>query len=91
MTGILPEAVRERRDKIGFATAEVEWIRNQDPELFRSMVVSAIQGSHGILNDEARRQLEEVIRGERNYTTDYFIWRWICFSRWLTLFRVSTD
>lgn len=91
MTGILPEVVRERRDKIGFATAEVEWIRNQDPELFRSMVVSAIQGSHGILNDEARRQLEEVIRGERNYTTDYFIWRWICFSRWLTLFRVSVD
>jgi asparagine synthase (glutamine-hydrolysing) len=91
MTGILPEAVRERRDKIGFATAEVEWIRNQDPELFRSMVVSAIQGSHGILNDEARRQLEEVIRGERTYTTDYFIWRWICFARWLKLFRVSID
>ncbi|HQJ88197.1 MAG TPA: asparagine synthase (glutamine-hydrolyzing) [Methanoregulaceae archaeon] len=91
LNGILPEQIRERRDKIGFATAEVEWIRNQDPALFRSMVISAIQRSQGILNDEARKQLEEVIRGERDYTTDYFIWRWICFARWLNLFDVALD
>lgn len=89
MKGILPESIRERQDKIGFATGEVEWVRNQNPDLFRSMVVNAIEGSHGILNDEARRWLEEVIRGERSYTTDYFIWRWICFARWLKLFAVE--
>lgn len=89
MLGILPEMIRERRDKIGFATGEVEWIRNQDPALFRSMVDDAIQGSQGVLNDDACRQLEEVIQGERDYTTDYFIWRWICFSRWLKIFAVS--
>ncbi len=89
MKGILPEVVRERWDKIGFATGEVEWIRQQEPDLFRSMVVEAIEGSHGVLNDEARRQLEEVISGERSYTTDYFIWRWICFARWMRIFAVA--
>lgn len=89
MKGILPEVIRERQDKIGFATGEVEWIRQQEPDLFRSMVVAAIEGSHGVLNEEARRQLEEVISGERSYTTDYFIWRWICFSRWMQVFEVA--
>ena len=89
MKGILPESIRERQDKIGFATGEVDWIRNQNPDLFRSMVVNAIDESHGILNNEARRRLEEVIRGERSYTTDYFIWRWICFVRWMKLFAVE--
>lgn len=89
MKGILPESIRERQDKIGFATGEVEWIRNQNPMLFRSMVANAIENSHGILNDEAKNWLEEVISGERSYSTDYFIWRWICFGRWMKLFSVE--
>ena len=88
MKGVLPETIRERQDKIGFATAEVEWVR-QEPGLFRSMVMDAIDGAQGILNDEARRLFEDVLAGERAYTNDYYIWRWICFSRWLTLFEVS--
>jgi asparagine synthase (glutamine-hydrolysing) len=88
MKGILPEAIRERADKVGFATAEVDWVRSGSPELFRSMVDAAVHDSQGILNDEAQRQIEEIINGERSYSVDYFVWRWICFARWMRQFSV---
>jgi asparagine synthase (glutamine-hydrolysing) len=87
LEGILPERIRERRDKVGFATAEAEWIRSE-PELFRGLAREAIVGSFGILNGEAGRLFEEVASGVRDHDRDRFVWRWICFARWLRVFGV---
>jgi asparagine synthase (glutamine-hydrolysing) len=87
LDGVLPARIRDRRDKIGFATAESEWIRNE-PELFRGLVEEAIAESFGILNGEARRMFEEVAAGTRDHNQDRFVWRWICFARWLRVFGV---
>jgi asparagine synthase (glutamine-hydrolysing) len=89
MEHVLPEAIRDRQDKMGFVTAEVDWIRNRDPDLFRRMVGDAIVTSKGILNDKLWDRLEAVISGEDAYLNDWFVWRGICFGRWMALFDVE--
>jgi asparagine synthase (glutamine-hydrolysing) len=89
MEHVLPGAIRDRQDKMGFVTAEVDWIRNRDPDLFRRMVGEAIVTSKGILNDSLWDRLESVISGEDAYLNDWFVWRGICFGRWMALFNVE--
>ncbi len=87
MRGILPDKIRKRMDKLGFETAEEEWIRSQKTEHFRQLVKEAITQSKGILTEKAVEKLEDVISGKEAY--NFVIWRWICFGRWMKRFCVS--
>jgi len=87
MTGILPEKVRLRKDKLGFATPEQTWIQRQDPQLFRSELGKAIETSDGILSGSALNVLEEMISGRRPFS--FLPWRLICFGKWLERFHVK--
>lgn len=86
MKGIIPEKIRRRMDKIGFVTAEEEWIRNRKPDLFRDQIRQAIEYSVGIINDEAQAKLERVIAGQDPF--DFQIWRIICFGRWMKRYNI---
>ena len=81
MPGILPEKVRLRRDKIGFATPEQNWIKKQDPQLFRSELEKAIGNSKGILAGSTINILEDMISDRRPFS--FLPWRLICFGKWL--------
>ncbi|HZP55927.1 MAG TPA: asparagine synthase (glutamine-hydrolyzing) [Dehalococcoidia bacterium] len=87
--GILPEPVRERMDKIGFATAEEDWLRREQPDDFRRAVDAAVRASDGVLRPEARAVLEEVIQGCRPFS--FLPWRMISFGAWLERFGVSVS
>jgi asparagine synthase (glutamine-hydrolysing) len=87
MNGILPEKVRLRRDKIGFATPEQNWIKKQDPKLFRSELGKAIEISDGILMDSTIDILEEMISDKRPFS--FLPWRLICFGKWLVRFHIT--
>lgn len=87
MTGILPERVRLRMDKMGFVTPEEVWLRERAPERFRAAVSDAVAASHGILADSARAMVEETIAGRAIFT--FAPWRLISFGRWLEAFDVQ--
>jgi asparagine synthase (glutamine-hydrolysing) len=86
MQGILPEKVRLRMDKLGFATPEEVWLRERRPDLFRSALNEAIEQSQGVLLPPAREVLEQMISGKRPFS--FLVWRMISFGDWMRRFNV---
>jgi len=89
MRGILPDAIRSRTDKIGFATAEEQWVRYEVPKAFRSSLEEAVQVSDGVLRQHALRVLDDIIDGRRAFS--FLPWRMICFGAWMKRFDVQVD
>lgn len=86
MRGILPEEVRARSDKIGFATAEEQWLRSEQPDAWRRAMREAKEASQGILRPAALDLLEGIIAGVRPFS--YLPWRMISFGAWMRRFEV---
>lgn len=86
MTGILPDMIRTRMDKMGFVTPEEVWVRNEAPDLFRVELRKSIDATHGIINAKALDYLERVISGTENFS--FVLWRMISFGRWMERFQV---
>jgi asparagine synthase (glutamine-hydrolysing) len=87
MSGIIPDVIRDRIDKIGFATPEEEWLRTH-PDLFRDRLKQAAARTNGIIKPEAALAiLEEIIDGKRPFS--FVIWRIISFGVWMELFSVE--
>ena len=88
MSGILPDAIRDRMDKIGFATPEETWLRETASDLFREKLQVVLAESNGILNKEACQQmLEDMISGTSRF--NFLPWRLISFGEWVRRFKVS--
>ncbi|NNL85342.1 MAG: asparagine synthase (glutamine-hydrolyzing) [Myxococcales bacterium] len=83
--GLIPEEVRLRRDKIGFATPERAWLEPLAPwidELFRESAtrVPIVDWA------EAQREANELLRGRGSF--DFRLWRWINLALWSRRFDV---
>lgn len=89
MRGMLPEEVRARMDKIGFATAEEDWLRREHPGAFRNALREACEASGGVLRPAALDVLEQVIDGRRPFS--FVPWRMISFGAWMRRFNVELD
>lgn len=87
MKGVLPEPIRLRVDKIGFATAEEEWIRHQSANSFRFSLKESLGASQGVLKPEVVDVLDEIIAGKRPFS--FLPFRFICFGKWMQQFNVS--
>src|SRR6185295_4439238 len=88
MRGVLPEEVRTRMDKIGFATAEEQWLRRECPDAFRAALRDAIDAASGALRPQAAMQhLEDVIAGRQAFS--FLPWCMISFGAWVCAFDVS--
>jgi asparagine synthase (glutamine-hydrolysing) len=87
MRGTLPELVRGRIDKLGFATPEEVWVRQQAPDLFRAAMASAVDSSRGLIRPVALTDLEDVIAGRRSFS--FLPWRLISFGAWMERFGVA--
>jgi asparagine synthase (glutamine-hydrolysing) len=89
MRGILPEKIRMRTDKIGFATAEEAWMRRESPDAFRAALRDAMETSDGVLSPKALDFLDGVIEGRRAFS--FVPWRMISFGAWMKRFNVHVD
>jgi asparagine synthase (glutamine-hydrolysing) len=87
MKGVLPEAIRVRTDKIGFATAEESWLRRELPDEFRTALRQGIDASAGVLRPVALELLEQVIDGRRAFS--FLPWRIIAFGAWMNRFGIQ--
>jgi len=89
MAGVLPETVRTRRDKLGFATAEEEWMLRTAPERFRAELAAAVEAADGMIRPAALDEFDAMVTGRRPF--NFLPWRMISFGRWLQLFRVAVN
>jgi asparagine synthase (glutamine-hydrolysing) len=87
MSGILPNEIRDRMDKLGFVTPEEKWVRETATDLFRKKLTEAVVLSNGILNQlEVEKMLEKIISGEMRFS--FLPWRMISFGEWVKRFNL---
>lgn len=81
MRGIVPDAILDRRDKIGFATPEQDWLVRLAP-LARQWLEESIPLPW--LNKEAMiKEFDAIVGGRVAFS--WQAWRFINFSRWYSL------
>jgi asparagine synthase (glutamine-hydrolysing) len=89
MEGTVPSIVLDRRDKMGFLTAEPLWVKRDMALRFRSEIVAALDRLPTILAPRLLEQFDEVVAGKRPF--DFRYWRAIVLARWATVFAVEFD
>jgi asparagine synthase (glutamine-hydrolysing) len=87
MRGRLPERVRERRDKLGFATAEEVWMRGPQREEFLQLVAAAVATAGGLLTPAAQEKAARMLGSAEPFS--FLTWRFISFGKWLQRFDVE--
>lgn len=87
MSDRLPDLIRTRRDKLGFATAEEVWMRERHREAFQQLVDRAIDAAGGILTPAARRKAARILDGHEPF--GFLVWRMISFGVWLRRFNIK--
>lgn len=86
MRGIVPDPILDRRDKIGFATPEKNWLTTLRPWV-EAALNSDRARSIGALDVPAmQRDWEAVLAGRARF--DFRIWRWVNLIRWAERFDV---
>lgn len=82
---ILPEAVKARRDKIGFSTPEDEWFRTTLKETAVEIIESESFRQRPFFDVcKVKGELTAHLQGKKN--SSIHIWRWINLELWLRAF-----
>lgn len=85
MRGIVPDAILDRRDKIGFATPERQWLETLAPWV--DATLAQAKNIPFLRLDVARKEWQDIRAGKCAFGPE--IWRWLCYTRWVQLFAVS--
>jgi asparagine synthase (glutamine-hydrolysing) len=85
MTGLIPDAIINRTDKIGFATPEYEWLGSIKSYVFDNINpdLSSILNIHQMEKDWGKIFVAQNKSGVTN------IWRYINFILWFNMFKVT--
>jgi asparagine synthase (glutamine-hydrolysing) len=81
MRGIVPDAVLDRKDKIGFATPELEWLKSLRPWTERLMDGEIARNIPVIKVNKFKVEWNDVLSGKANF--DWRIWRVINLIKWI--------
>ncbi len=83
MKGIVPDAILERRDKVGFETPQRTWMRAASVDL--EGWLDGARAYPFIDVDALQVQLADWSAGRRSPLNDDLVWRVLNFSRWYEL------
>jgi asparagine synthase (glutamine-hydrolysing) len=87
MRGIVPDAILDRRDKLGFVTPEQDWLTSSHSWV-ESTFASAAAEEIGALNvREVRQEWNDIIAGKANFRSH--VWRWLNLILWAKKFGVN--
>lgn len=79
MRGIVPDAILDRRDKVGFATPEQQWLTAIAPQL-RATLSRDAELVPFLKADRLVAAFDAVIEGRQPFS--WQLWRWFNFARW---------
>ena len=82
MHNIIPEAIENRRDKMGFVTPEELWLKGEGKAWFNSEIDKACQQFGGTIlhTDNVKKYVSDMIAGNRRF--NFTPWRIVCFNKW---------
>ena len=80
MRGLVPDAVLDRRDKIGFATAEADWIATVAPWVDGLLADDAARAIPALDYGAMQQEWQAIRSGTRAYGSS--VWRWINLIAW---------
>lgn len=86
MRGIVPDAILDRRDKIGFATPERDWLRSIDAWVRPLLDGEAAYAIPAMRPPAVKAAWEETLSGKRRF--DYQMWRLFNIIFWSRQFDV---
>lgn len=86
MRGIVPDAILDRKDKIGFATPEKEWLTRLKSWVDGILGGESARAIPALDMKAARAEWEGILDGNRRF--DWHIWRMINLIRWAERFDV---
>lgn len=78
LRGIVPDAILDRRDKIGFATPEATWLRRR-PDLAAGTAAAAAS-IPGLIPTGVMTTIDDALSGRRPF--DFQVWRLVNFVEW---------
>lgn len=81
MRGIVPDSLLDRKDKIGFATPESNWLLSM-VDAIQEWIDKAPELPF-LDKKEMINEFKQVVEGKRKF--DGRIWRWVNYLRWYTL------
>jgi asparagine synthase (glutamine-hydrolysing) len=85
LRGIVPDMILDRRDKIGFVTPELTWLKKMDKKLIKYLDIAE---SIPFLNvDKCRSEFTSIINGEKKFSSES--WRLINYCRWAQLKNIK--
>jgi asparagine synthase (glutamine-hydrolysing) len=87
MSGILPDRIRDRVDKIGFETPESIWMTGDQRHWFRGELQRAVDISDRFVPASAVVHFDAMASGTRGF--DRAPWRAISFGHWMRAFAVA--
>ncbi len=80
MRGIVPDAILDRRDKVGFSTPEHAWLQTLRPWVRRVLRSDAAREIPALRHDVVFHECNQVLSGHRKF--DWRVWRWLNLIRW---------
>jgi len=89
MRGLVPDDVLDRRDKIGFATPEQQWLGTLQPWVEQVLRSDAARQIPALNRQAMERQWQAVLNGRARF--DSHVWRWVNLIRWVERFGVSFE
>lgn len=87
MSGILPDCIRDRVDKIGFETPEAVWMTGDQRQWFRDELQQAVEISDRLVPASSVIRFDAIAAGTRPF--DRAPWRAISFGHWMRAFAVA--
>lgn len=89
LRGLVPDAILDRKDKIGFVTPEKAWLAQLRPWVERVLEDPAARRIPFLRLDVVRAEWEAVLAGRTRF--DFRVWRWINFIEWVKQNEVRFD
>ncbi len=87
MEGIVPQPILNRRDKIGFATPEREWLSALRPWIENVLSGESAQAIPALRVEELKKQGYAMLEGKQPFK--WTLWRWVNLIRWTERFGVA--
>ncbi len=87
LSDFMPEAVKNRPDKMGYETPEKKWLTKEAPDAFRKKMAEAVEKTNGFVQPEAIKYIDRVIDGQARF--DYTYWKLIMLGEWSQQFKVK--
>jgi len=87
MRGIVPDLVLDRRDKIGFATPEKDWLTTLRPWVEATLASPAARQVHALNLPAVKREWQAVCSARKPF--DFRVWRWVNLIRWTERFGIG--